>query len=113
MARPNDGWGSPLLSQDIIDNYPNTHHEVDGVMILNDEDYLNSLYDEDNSVSDEIVRMANHYLAYDDNYISPDYEDSSDEDENDFDTNTIESGEFFDGESFNFDFYDEDDEEIF
>lgn len=54
-----------------------------------------------------------NYLAYDDNYISPDYEDSSDEDEDDFDTNTIESREFFDGESFNFDFYDEDDEEIF
>lgn len=80
MARPNYGWGSPLLSQDIIDNYPDTHHEVDGLMILNDEDYLNSLYDEDNSISDGIVKMSNHYLAYDENYISPDNLDDEDED---------------------------------
>ena len=69
MARPTDGWGSPSLSQDIIDNYPDTHHEVDGTLILNDEDYLNSLYDEDNYVDDDFVLFSNHFLAYDDNYI--------------------------------------------
>ena len=68
MARyPTDGWGSPSFSQDIVNNYDNTHHEVnrsqaedwgfikhifyydevDKVMIENDSEYLNSLYDDD------------------------------------------------------------------
>ena len=87
MARPTDGWGSTSLSQDIIDNYPDTHHEVDGTMILNDEDYLNSLYDEDNYVDDAIVLFSNHFLAYDDNYIDSDYKilDSDLYDDNFFD----------------------------
>jgi hypothetical protein len=111
MARPNDGWGSPLLSQDIIDNYPNTHHEVDGVMILNDEDYLNSLYDEDNSVSDGIVLYSNHLLVYDDNYIAPDDNESSDEDDyiDPFDNDYVDEY-LFNSDSFDFDdnFEDED-----
>lgn len=59
MARPVDGWGSPSFSQDIADNYMRTHHEDDnGEMVRNDEEYLNSLYDDNYSPSDGVVHYA-------------------------------------------------------
>lgn len=48
MARPDNGWGEPSFSQDIADNYMKTHHkDENGEIVANDEEYLNSLYDDE------------------------------------------------------------------
>lgn len=74
MARPDNGWGEPSFSQDIADNYMKTHHEDEnGDIVANDEEYLNSLYDDDLSVSDNVVRFSYHYLNQD--YFANEEED--------------------------------------
>lgn len=74
MARPENGWGGPSYSQDIADNYMNTHHaDENGVMIANDEEYLNSRYEDNLSVSDDVVRFSYHYLNQD--YFADEKED--------------------------------------
>jgi|GEM_PF-4228809 len=59
MARPTNGWGEPSYSQDIVDNYMNTHHEDEnGDMIKNNAEYLDSLEGYNYSPSDGVVHYA-------------------------------------------------------
>lgn len=94
MPKSNFEWGMPSYSQDIVDNFDRTHHVeeivekasffdyvfkgqddvVSEMIVKNDSEYLDSIQDE-MTVSNAIVELADLHTFNDDYYYSDDDSD--------------------------------------